>query len=81
MKKIELVVAAALAGLAMANVAHAAPPANSEKCYGVAAAGKNDCASKSGSHSCAGQATKTNDPGDWKYVTKGTCATMGGKSM
>jgi uncharacterized membrane protein len=50
-----------------------------EKCYGVAKAGKNDCASTTGSHSCAGQAKKDNDPGDWKFVAKGTCEKMGGK--
>ena len=27
-----------------------------EKCYGIAKAGKNDCAAANGSHSCAGQA-------------------------
>ena len=49
-----------------------------DKCYGVAKAGQNDCASASGSHSCAGTATKDNDAGDWKYVDKGTCEKMGG---
>ena len=80
MKKSNLMMAAALAGLVVASAAHAAPPANSEKCYGIAMAGKNDCATKSGSHSCAGQASKDKDPADWKYVDKGTCASMGGKS-
>jgi uncharacterized membrane protein len=56
-----------------------ATPANSEKCFGIAMAGKNDCASKSGSHSCAGQAKTDKDPNEWKYVDKGTCAGMGGK--
>jgi len=51
-----------------------------EKCYGVAKAGKNDCAPASGAHSCAGQAKKDNDPGDWKFVAKGTCDKMGGKT-
>lgn len=50
-----------------------------EKCYGVAKAGKNDCANATGTHSCAGQAKKDNDPNDWKYVAKGTCEKMGGK--
>jgi uncharacterized membrane protein len=50
-----------------------------EKCYGVAKAGKNDCASTTGSHSCAGQSKKDNDPNDWKFVAKGTCEKMGGK--
>ena len=60
---------------AMAPVA----AANGEKCYGVAMAGKNDCASKSGSHSCATMSTTDKDPGEWKYVDKGTCEGMGGK--
>jgi uncharacterized membrane protein len=47
-----------------------------EKCYGVAKAGKNDCAS--GTHSCAGQAKMDNDPAEWKYVPKGECEKMGG---
>ena len=62
--------------------AQAASPAAAEsakdKCYGVAKAGANDCANASGSHGCSGSATKDNDPGDWKYVEKGTCEKMGG---
>nr|WP_308417741.1 DUF2282 domain-containing protein [Leeia oryzae] len=50
-----------------------------EKCLGVAKAGQNDCASITGSHSCAGQATMDNDAGDWKNVPMGTCVNMGGK--
>ena len=62
--------------------AHAADAnANKEKCYGIAKAGANDCASATGSHSCAGTATKDNDKGDWKYVEKGTCDKMGGSMM
>jgi uncharacterized membrane protein len=49
-----------------------------EKCYGVAKAGQNDCGPAK--HSCAGQGAKTdNDPAEWKYVAKGTCEKMGGK--
>ena len=51
-----------------------------EKCYGIAKAGQNDCASANGSHSCAGQAKKDNDPNEWKYVPKGTCEKAGGKT-
>ena len=65
--------------------AHAAPVArrfaSKEKCFGIAKAGANDCASATGSHSCAGTATKDNDKGDWKYVDKGTCDKMGGSMM
>jgi uncharacterized membrane protein len=66
------------------SAAHAAPMAADsakEKCYGIAKAGANDCASATGSHSCAGTATKDNDKGDWKYVDKGTCDKMGGSTM
>jgi uncharacterized membrane protein len=51
--------------------------ADKEKCYGVAKAGKNDCATSS--HACAGHGTVDNDPVEWKYVPKGECEKMGGK--
>jgi uncharacterized membrane protein len=44
-----------------------------EKCYGVSKAGKNDCASKDGSNSCAGHATKDADGNQWVYVPAGLC--------
>jgi uncharacterized membrane protein len=50
-----------------------------EKCYGVAMAGKNDCASAS--HACAGHSKMDKDPADWKYVPKGDCERMGGMLM
>ncbi len=50
-----------------------------EKCYGIAKAGKNDCKSANGSHSCAGHATKDSDPNEWKMVAAGTCEKEGGK--
>jgi uncharacterized membrane protein len=53
-------------------------PAEKEKCYGIAKAGQNDCANLAGTHSCAGQAKADNDPGEWKYVAKGTCKAMKG---
>jgi len=74
------IITAALAGLIGTSGATAAEPAKTEKCYGIAKAGQNDCASKSGSHSCAGQAKKDNDPDEWKKVPAGTCEKMGGKT-
>ena len=53
------------------------PAADKEKCYGVAKAGKNDCATSS--HACAGHSKVDADPGEWKYVPKGECEKMGGK--
>jgi len=51
-----------------------------EKCYGVAKAAKNDCGVKGG-HSCAGQAKTDNDPKEWVYLPKGTCAKIAGGSL
>lgn len=73
-------VAVALAGLMGSSMAMAAEPAKTEKCFGVAKAGQNDCATKSGTHSCAGQAKKDMDPNEWKKVPAGTCEKMGGKT-
>jgi len=78
-------IAVALAGLMSsalttpAAAADAATPAKMEKCYGVAKAGQNDCATKNGSHACAGLAKKDNSPNDWKNVPAGTCVASGGK--
>ena len=49
-----------------------------EKCYGVAKKGQNDCGTAQ--HTCAGKATKDQAPDDWKYVAKGTCEKIGGKT-
>lgn len=51
-----------------------------EKCYGVAKAGQNDCANLSGTHTCAGQAKADNSADEWKYVPKGSCKSLGGKT-
>jgi len=53
--------------------------ADQEKCYGIAKAGKNDCASAANPNSCAGKATADNAPDRFKLVPKGTCKSMGGK--
>jgi uncharacterized membrane protein len=68
---------ATLAGslaLALANVAATGPAAaaGADKCYGVALAGKNDCAAGPGT-TCAGTSTIDYNPHAWKYVPKGTC--------
>jgi uncharacterized membrane protein len=75
-----LIVSSALASaLAMGLVGQvAAQEKGKEKCYGIAKAGQNDCASLSGTHSCAGQSKDEMSPLDWKYVAKGTCKNMKG---
>ena len=81
MKTQALVSSALAAALSLGFVAQAqAADAAKEKCYGIAKAGQNDCASANGSHSCAGQAKKDNEPTEWKYVPKGTCEKEGGKT-
>ncbi|WP_010430877.1 DUF2282 domain-containing protein [Vibrio cyclitrophicus] len=78
MNQKHVLTAAALA-MALSTVATApVHAAGKEKCYGVAAAGQNDCSNLAGTHSCAGQSTIDNDPGEWKLVAKGSCESMGG---
>lgn len=52
-----------------------------EQCFGVAKAGKNDCSSNKSAHSCAGQATRNNDPQDFVAVPKGTCDKLANGSL
>jgi uncharacterized membrane protein len=72
-------IAAALLTVATAASAADAPKAEKEKCFGIAKAGQNDCASPTGVHSCAGQSKTDMSPLEWKYVAKGTCEKAGGK--
>lgn len=67
--------AMALATTAAASSLHAADAPKTEKCYGVAKAGKNDCKAGAGT-SCAGT-SKANYQGDaWKLVKAGTCTSI-----
>lgn len=77
-----LILSSALASaMALGLVGQAAAQSGGkEKCYGIAKAGQNDCANLSGTHSCAGQSKADMSPDDWKYVAKGSCAKMGGKT-
>lgn len=76
----KLLASAALAAVMSSALVGPAQAASKEKCYGIAAAGQNDCANLAGTHSCAGQSKIDNDKGEWKLVTKGTCAELGGLS-
>jgi uncharacterized membrane protein len=50
-----------------------------EKCYGINAAAKNDCAE--GAHSCAGQSTQARDTKSFVLLPAGDCAKIqGGKT-
>ena len=80
-KKNALIAAALAAGvmLAGAHDAVAAPKYKAEKCYGVAKAGKNDCAAGPGT-TCAGTSTRDAQGDAWMYVPKGTCDRLVGGS-
>lgn len=67
------------ATLAQAGPA-AAPTFTAEKCYGIAKAGANDCAS-SGNNSCAGTSKLDADPAAWVYVPEGYCERIVGGSV
>jgi uncharacterized membrane protein len=71
---------ASVLALGLLSGAQAADEKVKEKCYGIAKAGQNDCANLSGTHSCAGQSKADNAVEEWKYVDKGTCSQLGGKS-
>ena len=49
--------------------------AATEKCYGVALAGKNDCAAGAGT-TCAGTSKVDYQGNSWKSVAKGTCTAI-----
>lgn len=72
-------IAAAIGSLLAVGAAQAHQHEGAEKvkCYGVAKAGKNDCATAS--HSCAGAAKTDNDPTEWKMMPKAECEKAGGK--
>ena len=74
-----LTIAAALsAALLLATQAQAQGPAT-EKCYGIAKAGKNDC--QTATSSCAGTSKKDHEASAWLSVPKGTCAKIVGGSL
>ena len=71
-----LAAAVTLAIVAQTAVVRAAD--DKEKCYGINAAGKNDC--KAGAHDCAGHATKARDPQSFVLVPAGACSKIAGGS-
>ena len=80
MNQREMIAATAAAVMSMSLLAAPAAAAEKEKCFGIAMAGQNDCASISSSHSCAGQSKVDMDKTEWKYVAKGTCKDLKGLS-
>lgn len=50
-----------------------------QKCYGINAVAKNDCAQ--GAHSCAGQATQARDPKSFVLLPAGDCSKIAGGKL
>jgi len=70
-----LAIAGALAAVLAAQVTPAAAQEAKEKCFGVAMAGKNDCAAGPGT-TCAGSSKVDYQGNAWSLVPAGTCTTM-----
>lgn len=77
-----MIAAAAASLLSLVLVAAPAQAADEQvKCFGIAKAGQNVCASHSGVYSCTGQSKVDMDRGEWKYVAKGTCKALKGMAV
>ena len=79
------ITAALAAGMAAPLLVAAQKPADAptfraEKCYGIAKAGANDCAS-TGNNSCGGTSRLNADPNAWIFVPEGYCERIVGGSL
>jgi uncharacterized membrane protein len=73
--------AAAVAAPAILSAQKPVPPPTgfkTEKCYGIAKAGKNDC--QTANSSCAGTSRRDGQKDAWIYVPAGTCEKLVGGS-
>jgi uncharacterized membrane protein len=70
-----MAVAGAMAtALTMVAAPNQARAQDTEKCFGVAMKGQNDC--KAGMHDCKGMSTVDYDGESFKMVPKGSCTAM-----
>lgn len=80
--RLALLVRTAVAGLVLAVTGAVAPvradeqEAEKERCYGVAKAGKNDCATATSV--CTGHSTEDGQPDAWLWLPEGTCERLVG---
>jgi uncharacterized membrane protein len=79
MKTTLILAGAVAAALSAPLMTGSAAAADNEKCYGVAAAGQNDC--QTANNSCAGHSTAAGQADAWIYVPAGTCAKINGGSL
>ena len=77
--KTSLILAGAVAAAMAAPMIGTASAADNEKCFGVTAAGQNDC--QSAGNSCAGQVNQAARTDAWIYVPAGTCTKIDGGSL
>ena len=85
MKRSHLLIASAVAAaltLPYASLSQAGPAPKpkfqSEKCFGIAKAGKNDC--QTANSSCAGTSKRDNQGDAWIYMPTGACDKVVGGS-
>ena len=72
--------AVGLVAMSAANAGPAAKPGDeSEKCFGIAASGQNDC--QTATNSCAGTVTQPSTGDAWIYVPTGVCGKISGGSL
>lgn len=69
---------ASLIVLGLSGSASAADKPQTEKCYGVSKAGKNDC--QTSSAACAGTSKLDRQADAWIFVPAGTCGKIAGGS-
>jgi len=74
-----LIAAASLIAIGMTVAAQPSSASDNEKCYGVAAAGQNDCATATSS--CAGTSKVDNQGDAFIAVPAGLCGKLAGGSL
>jgi uncharacterized membrane protein len=82
MRKSDVILASAVAGLLAAAVSLSSVAADKpkvEKCYGISKAGQNDC--QTANSACAATAKADAQKDAWLYVIKGTCEKIVGGSL
>jgi uncharacterized membrane protein len=78
MNTTRIAIAAALAAALVLPIAVQAQ-GNTEKCFGIAKAGKNDC--QTATSSCAGTSKKDAQSDAWLSVPKGVCEKIAGGKL
>ena len=77
--KTTMTIAAALGSALLLAAQVQAQAPTTEKCFGIAKAGKNDC--QTASSSCAGTSKKDHEASAWLAVPKGICEKISGGAL